>query len=154
MNKVVRRKVYIFNDGGGLYKYFSNMFPCEVKFQGIVYPSSEHAYQAQKTFHIKTREKIAAIANPVEAKRFARTIGIRTHWEEVKFDLMVRCLLVKFSKQPFKTYLLKTGNYLIIEDAGKWDDCEWGIGKRGKGKNKLGLALMLVRNKLRDEENE
>ena len=43
--------------------------------------------------------------------------------------------------------LLATGMRLIAEDA--WWDAEWGTGKDGKGRNKLGICLMAIRKELR-----
>ena len=59
---------------------------------------------------------------------------------------MERILLLKFTQhQDLATMLLNTGDAMLVETA---DDEFWGSGLSGKGKNKLGLTLMRVRDHL------
>lgn len=38
------------------YRFLSNFWPISVQFDGILFPSVEHAYQTAKTLDIKERE--------------------------------------------------------------------------------------------------
>jgi predicted NAD-dependent protein-ADP-ribosyltransferase YbiA (DUF1768 family) len=40
-------------------RWLSNFYPCTIEYEGITYPSSEHAYQAAKTQSIHEQNEIA-----------------------------------------------------------------------------------------------
>jgi ribA/ribD-fused uncharacterized protein len=131
------------------YEAFSNFEPCVIEMDGITYPTTEHAFQAYKSRNPTIRKHIAGLKTPGQAKRAGRSLPLRNDWQKVKFDIMVECLRLKFEQEPFRTMLLETGDEEIAEDARQWNDAEWGLGKSGKGNNKLGKALMKVRDELR-----
>ena len=104
-----------------------------------------------KTIDNEQRLEIAKIHNAGSAKRAGRNLDLRSDWEDVKFDIMVAISYLKYVADCFyQPALLGTGEAEIIEDAGKWDDCVWGIGKEGQGQILLGLALMRTRDMIRN----
>lgn len=119
-------------------------YPCEVEFEGLVYPSSEHAFQAAKTLNLKLR-KIFTLKEmtPAQSKYLGREIKMRPDWEAVKDDIMYRCVLAKFEDPILRQRLLDTGDQELIE-GNTWGDTYWGVCK-GKGRNMLGKTLMAVR---------
>ena len=42
-------KYEVINEFQGKYRFLSNFYPCDIVYEGIQYPSTEHAYQAAKT---------------------------------------------------------------------------------------------------------
>ena len=72
----------------GNYAWLSNFYPCFVTFEGIIYKSVEHAYQAAKTLNIYEREEIWAAKNPGRAKRLGQKAALRSDWDDVKVDIM------------------------------------------------------------------
>lgn len=60
----------------GKYRFLSNFHVADVWFEGILYPSTEHAYQAAKTLNGEDRKKYLTI-NCSEAKRLGQTLEIR-----------------------------------------------------------------------------
>ena len=44
------------------YFFLSNFYPVRISFEGIIYPSVENAYQAQKTIDIDTKKKFINIS--------------------------------------------------------------------------------------------
>ena len=52
--------------------FLSNFYPHPVTFEGITYPSSEHAYQACKTDEERRKKEIAALASAYEAKLYRK----------------------------------------------------------------------------------
>ena len=75
---------------------------------------------------------------------------IRDDWEDVKIDVMRKCLKAKFTQHAkLKNLLLSTGDAVIIEDSPR--DDFWGIGKYGTGKNWLGKLLMETRDMLKKQ---
>src|SRR3954468_6821071 len=50
----------------GEYRFLSNFWPAGVEFEGITYPTAEHAYQAAKTLDVALRKRIAAEPTPAD----------------------------------------------------------------------------------------
>jgi ribA/ribD-fused uncharacterized protein len=73
---------------------------------------------------------------------------MRIDWERVKEEVMYKGLKAKFTQhEDLKKILLSTGDAILVYDSPiDWD---WGIGKDGTGKNKLGLGLMKLREELK-----
>jgi ribA/ribD-fused uncharacterized protein len=136
----------------GKYAFLSNFHPCEMEYEGIKYPSTEHAYQAAKTIDPEIKEYIAELPTPGATKKFARKLAIREDWDQVKFDIMDEILTIKFLKEPFRTMLLETGDEELVE-GNYWHDITWGRchckKHNGIGKNALGEALMKIRTNLK-----
>ena len=133
----------------GEYRFLSNFDPAVVEFEGITYPSVEHAYQSAKTLDMTERRRIAAIKDPAHAKRAGRALNPqRSDWEQVKFEVMETCVRHKFTHHPeLRDKLLATGDALL-EEGNTWGDRIWGV-YQGQGDNRLGKILMKVRQDLR-----
>lgn len=127
----------------GPFRFMSNFVPCTVEFEGIVFPSTEHAYVAAKTLDIEKRKEIALVATAGQVKRVGRKMKLRPDWEEVKVDVMRDLLIQKFAQEPFRTQLLATGD-AYLEETNTWGDVVWGVCE-GVGENKLGWLLMEIR---------
>jgi len=144
----------------GKYEMFSNFYPCIVQFEGLNFPTVEHAYQAAKSKEFFFRKLIAAL--PAEkaglAKKRGRNIRCRGDWEKVKIEVMEELLVQKFKQEPFRSKLLETGDAKLIE-GNHWHDNIWGdcyCGTKCKyieGQNWLGRLLMKVRDQLREKNN-
>jgi len=132
----------------GEYRFLSNFWPAQIEFEGITYPTVEHAYQAAKSLNPADRRRIAALPTPAEAKAAGRAITLRSDWETAKFDVMERCVRAKFTTHPdLRKQLLATGN-AQLEEGNTWGDKVLGI-SQGQGENRLGKILMKVRDELR-----
>ncbi len=67
------------------YFFLSNMYPCEIKYNGHTFQSSEAAFQAQKDL---TRIFEFENIDGKTAKRLGRQVKIRKDWEDVKLNIM------------------------------------------------------------------
>lgn len=143
----------VINSFSGLYRDFSNFTPVEIRFENMTFPSVEHAYVASKTTNLGIRRKIVLIPTAGQAKRFGRTIELRSDWDKVKISYMEDFLRQKFSKDYFKSFLLGTGDSIIIEGNGWhdnfWGDCSCENCKNIPGENMLGKLLMKIREDLK-----
>lgn len=134
------------------YSFLSNFYPTLVDFEGLVYPSSEAAYQAAKTLDHQLRQPFTVLS-PGQAKRFGRTIELRPDWEEVKEKVMLGIVRSKFNSNPeIAEQLIATGSEFLVE-GNHWHDNTWGDCSCEKckdipGQNKLGKILMQVRAEL------
>ena len=72
----------------GEYAFLSNFAASEIEFEGIVFPTVEHAFQAAKTLNITKRKEIAALPTPGQAKRAGRSVELRPDWEDIKIDVI------------------------------------------------------------------
>jgi N-glycosidase YbiA len=131
--------------------FLSNFYEVLVSYEGITYPSVEHAFQAQKTLDEAERRKIATCGSPGRAKGLGRKVRLRKDWESVKVDLMTQLVRIKFmADADLRERLLRTGDAELIE-GNSWNDRFWGV-SGGQGKNWLGRILMQVRDELRAED--
>ena len=97
------------------------------------------------------QEKIRQIASPIDAALEGRNRQnpLRPDWEEIKDEVMLQALRMKFSQNPeIAKELLATGDAILIEHT-RSDDY-WADGGDDSGKNKLGLFLMQVREELKN----
>lgn len=132
------------------FRFLSNFHPCRIDWEGITYPSVEHAYQASKTLDQKERRQIANLSTPGKAKRAGQKLEIRPDWEEVKVPITESLVRQKFTRHSsLKRLLLATGNQ-EIQEGNTWNDTFWGVSlPTGEGRNELGEILMRVRRELR-----
>ena len=132
--------------------FLSNFYPAVVHFEGINFPTVEHAYVASKSKDGMHRYRVSQL--PAEqagkAKRLGRKCRLREDWDLVKVSLMKRFLMQKFGYADLRDKLLATGDKIIVE-GNYWHDNFWGTCGCGKGncayhgKNMLGKLLMEVR---------
>lgn len=141
----------------GEYHFLSNFEPCTFVWDGITWPSSEHAYVAAKTLDQDYKLIISKISTPTEVKRLGRSklITIRPDWEneELRCNFMLEITWAKFSQiQTFGDRMLATGER-ELQEGNSWNDTFWGICPVGSGlgKNNLGKVLMKNRTRLRIE---
>lgn len=131
----------------GRYSFLSNFFPANTTFEGLVYPSVEHAYQAAKTLDVGLRKAFQSRMSPSQAKAQGQRLELRSDWEQVKLEVMLACLRSKFDVGPLRQALLDTGEAELVE-GNTWGDRFWGV-CRGEGENHLGRLLMQVRSEVR-----
>lgn len=131
------------------YRWLSNFAPVEIELDGGKYPSVEHAYMSAKSDSAEWKRFCADRNNSAgDVKRKSRTIKLKPNWEHVKLEVMGNCIAQKFSKDPYKSKLLATGD-VHIQEGNRWNDKFWGVClKTNKGQNHLGKLIMSVREKL------
>ena len=133
----------------GEYEFLHNYFPHSIQYEGIIYPTNEHAFQAAKTLNVKTRKLIAACETPGKAKEMGNNIPLRHDWEFIKSDVMEHLCRLKFADPILKDRLLSTSGCYLIE-GNHWGDTCWGM-VNGKGENRLGKILMSLRDEFSHE---
>lgn len=134
-------------------RFLSNFYPSEITYEGITYPTVEHAFQASKTTILSLRAGMALLPTPDEAKKAGRKLALRADWEDIKDQVMEDCVRLKFAIPELKEKLLATGDEELVEGTW-WHDQYWGICfcdlHQGKGENHLGKILMKIREELKD----
>jgi hypothetical protein len=131
----------------GDYGFLSNFWLTPVVFDGEVYPSSEHAFQAAKSLDKSERKKIRECETPGKAKRMGARVALRSDWETIKDGVMLDLIREKFKDKDLRDRLIATGTNELIE-GNNWNDTYWGV-CNSIGKNMLGKLLMQVRNEIK-----
>lgn len=134
------------------YRFLSNFWAAPVTYEGIIYPTAEHAYQASKTNCYQEKVIIAKCDTPGQAKRAGQKLTLRSDWEDIRCDIMEEIVYAKFSQnKDLGKLLLDTYPRDIIE-LNTWGDQFWGVTKQEDGvlvgDNALGIILYNVRHKL------
>lgn len=143
--------IYSFAPGTPHFIY-SNFHPTSVSYEGLTYPSSEHAFQASKTLDHDLRMYILRLPTAAASKKAGGAISIREDWDAIRFRVMEEILRVKFSfdSKP-GNILMHTGNVLMVE-GNYWHDRTWGQcycpRHIWEGENHLGKLLMKIRGEL------
>lgn len=141
------------------YGVFSNLHPTPVFFEGRVFATAEHAYQAGKAAKPAVRDWILSAPTPALVAMAAHglyTWDIVPSWSKIKFDRMRGVLRAKFTQhEALRELLLSTGDARLVE-AGTTDNAVnrlWGE-VNGKGKNMLGVLLIELRDELRSGQTK
>jgi ribA/ribD-fused uncharacterized protein len=135
----------------GDYRFLSNFYPAPIEYEGLVYPSTEHAYQAAKSLDPAKRIEIGQAVTPGRAKFLGGWIRpLRPDWEQVKVQVMATVLVAKFSTMPLLAQLINTWGHELIE-GNNWHDQFWGnctceTHRDTPGYNMLGVLLMELRD--------
>lgn len=131
----------------GPYRFLSNFeAPAPTEYEGLVYPSSEAAFQAAKFDH--QWRGIFQGLSASEAKRKGRMPGCRKDWDTVRDRVMLAVVWSKFTRnESLRRALLSTEHAELVE-GNTWGDHYWGVAG-GFGENRLGQILMIVRAGIR-----
>lgn len=138
------------------YGPFSNLFRREISFDGDIYPTAEHAYQAGKALKKEVRDWLMAAPTPAHLAMAAHGLyswDIVPKWASLKVDRMRRVLKAKFEQHAdLRSLLLSTGTSPLVETATVDNAVNrfWGE-VNGRGKNTLGLLLMDLRSKIQSK---
>lgn len=162
--------IYFWRESSTPYGFLSQWYPSPFTVSGITYHTAEMYMMHQKAITFNDTEiasQILATSDP----RKHKTLGSRVkgftekEWDRVKQGIVEDATYFKFTKgeresgEELKTWLLGTWERELVE-ASPYDRI-WGIGFVEKeaegmrerwGENRLGLALMSVRGRIREEE--
>lgn len=134
----------------GPYRFLSNFYKANVLYDGLLYPSSETAYQAAKVIP-ELREPFTQMSDKVSKNAWKEVPNecLIPDWDDIKKDVMYEVVFDKFSRnEDLKQRLIDTKNK-HLQETNHWYDVYWGVDyKTGNGKNTLGIILMDVRSKL------
>lgn len=137
------------------YGEFSNfaLFPIEI--EGLIWPTSEHYYQAKKFLDPALQELVRSQPTPYLAAQVGRNpeLPMREDWDDVRDGVMRIALKAKYTQyKVLKDLLLSTRSAHIYEHTK--NDCYWGDCGDRTGKNRLGEELMQLRSQLESTIHE
>lgn len=131
--------------------YLSNFHLVTVHYNGVDYPSVEHAFMSAKSDDPQWKAYCAnKNISPADVKREGKQVRLVHDWEEIKLNVMETCLRSKFNQEPYRTLLIETGKQ-NIQEGNWWGDRFWGVDLKQQpnyGENHLGRLIMLIREEL------
>tara|TARA_Y100000389_G_scaffold204449_1_gene257071 strand:- start:1289 stop:2887 length:1599 start_codon:yes stop_codon:yes gene_type:complete len=125
-------------------------------YEGLIYPTVEHAFHAQKVNDEKKEEYQKLFTDtdiePNEAKKMGgkkyfteNNYTLRNDWNEQRLSLMENITKIYYNNNPEMFEKLKeTGDRELIHTGFRIDDY-WGV-KNDQGENNHGKILMKIRN--------
>ena len=119
--------------------------------EGLSWDSLEVWYQAGKARDGTDAERIRQCADARTAKRLGRTIAIREDWDEHRNVRMAQGMLMRFAAGSDEAArLVATGNRPLVHETpwGARGDPYWGTGRDGRGENRYGRMIEVVREGL------
>ncbi len=137
--------------------FLSNFYPSEIRWSGWVWPTLEHAYQAEKTDIPEEKQQILDCVTPGKAKRYGATVTLSPNWDKRRYNVMLSLVRDKFGlNRQLKERLLATGDTELVE-GNNWHDNTWGACtcpacEDKQKENWLGRILMQVREELKVHE--
>ncbi len=151
--KIDLKKIALFYTGE--WHCFDPFSAYNVEYNGRVWMTVEHAYQAARFVDTSIVDKIYNASSPYMAKEIARKEKINkqvivSDWETQKLEVMRELIRLKIEQHPdVRKKLLESGDLLIVEDSPT--DSYWGRGEDWNGQNNLGKLWMEKREELRKE---
>lgn len=136
-----------FRGAHGFLSNFALLDP-PIRYEGIVYTSTEAAFQAAKTLDLDERKVIAKLS-PGQSKKMGSLVKLRPDWEAVKLQVMYDVNWQKYCDLKFAAKLLATAGHELVE-GNDWGDTYWGVCRGIVGDNHLGKILMRIRDELQD----
>ena len=139
------------------YGVLSNLYKREITFEGEVFATSEHAYQAGKARKPAVKKWLMDAPSPSLLAMAAHGLyywDVAPGWSKSKFGRMKAVLRAKFTQhEDLKEILLESGDARLVESATVDNPVnrEWGE-VNGVGKNTLGIMLMKLRTELRTDK--
>jgi len=134
----------------GPHAFLSNFYESPVLYEGRIWLTVEHAFQAAKTTLAEQKDLIQRCETPGRAKKLGRRVRLRSNWDDIRVGVMLHLLQLKFMEPAFAEMLLQTGRAQLVE-GNTWGDRFWGVCD-GEGQNWLGRLLMVTRQHLEDGE--
>lgn len=127
------------------FPFLRNGYKCSITFDGEIYPSVEHAYQASKTDLERHRDEIRDAATAKDAVDLGRSLVLRRGWHLDKLAYMENFLRQKFSNEKLMEKMSQLDDSPIEADM---SSDFWGTGD-GAGQNVLGKILTKIKEEIK-----
>jgi len=134
---------------------FSNFSSFQVAWHGRVWPTSEHAYHAQKFIDLAHYEAVRTCSSAHTAMIYARERKPlwRSDWQGVQRRVMKDICRAKLRQHEYiQKKLVESGDRALVEASPV--DSYWGWGPDRNGQNELGKIWMELRDEWRAEHPE
>lgn len=149
------QKLQIIDSFTAYFDFLHNNFMTPVYYEGVLYPSVTHGFQASRSNDENTRRAILNAENLTIVGKIARRIEDPENWELKRLKIMEQLIRDKFRRsKELRDKLKSTGNRELVMsyEEETHGNLFWGKVKgKGKGQNQLGRLLMKIREDLTDQ---
>lgn len=134
--------------------YFSGYSAHTVEYNGVLYPTVEHAYHCQRYIDPKIIEKIKTARSPFKAWEVSQKYKSQQvpDFNERKVEILTEINRTKLKQhEDIKKAIIDSGNVPIIKHitTGPKADGFWDDGEDGEGRNEIGKIWMKLREELK-----
>ena len=143
-----KRKLEVIDNFNDYFDFLNNEYPCQVYYQGLIYRSVAHAYQAARSDQQHIREKIGLADTLQELYDIASKVEDPPNWQNDRLRVMEKLLRDKFRRnRDLRDKLKATGTRELINTYWEYSTSNvyWGV-VEGKGQNQLGRLLSNIRH--------
>jgi predicted NAD-dependent protein-ADP-ribosyltransferase YbiA (DUF1768 family) len=130
----------------GAWAPLSLTWDAPLEWNGRVWSSAEHAFQATRAASAREAEWVGKAATPQEARRRGLQVAPRPDWDQISSTIIGELLIAKFNDPCFAGILLSTGEATIV-------DTSRGSHTSNGNVDLLGPALMRLRDQLRSRSH-
>ena len=143
-----KQKLETIDNFNGYFEFLNNEFPTPVYYDGRIYKSVSHAFQAARSQEQHIREKIVRADTIMEMYEIAAKVEDPPDWIKFRLKIMETLVRDKFRRnKELREKLRATENRNLVNSYGdaSTSNLFWGI-VEGKGQNQLGRILESVRS--------
>ena len=143
-----KQKLETIDNFNGYFEFLNNEFPTPVYYDGRIYKSVSHAFQAARSQEQHIREKIVRADTIMEMYEIAAKVEDPPDWIKIRLKIMETLVRDKFRRnKELREKLRATENRNLVNSYGdaSTSNLFWGI-VEGKGQNQLGRILESVRS--------
>ena len=136
------------------FEFLHNNYLSPVLYDGMLFPSATHAFQAARSSDDRTRKAILNAENLLVVLKIAKRIDEPENWKLKRLKIMEQIVRDKFRRsRELQEKLKATANRDIIMTYQEDNDVNqyWGV-VNNKGQNQLGRILTKIRNDVKDNQ--
>lgn len=138
----------------GYFEFLHNNYLTPVLFDGMLFPSATHAFQASRSSDERTRKAILNAESLLVVLKIAKRIEEPENWKLRRLKIMEHIVRDKFRRsRELQEKLKATGNRDIVMTYDDENEANqyWGV-VNNKGQNQLGRIMMRIRSDLRENQ--
>ena len=142
-----KKKMEQIDNFNGDFAFLNNEYPCDVYFEGKMFPNVYNAFQAARTSGEYFRTQFQKTLTISERFELSKQIRDPENWRSRRLIVMETLLRDKFRRhRDLRTKLANTGRRELINcyNDATISNLFWGVAKK-QGQNQLGIILSTIR---------
>lgn len=142
-----KKKMEQIDNFNGDFAFLNNEYPCDVYFEGKMFPNVYNAFQAARTTGEYFRTQFQKTLSVTERFELSRQIRDPVNWESRRLIVMETLLRDKFRRhRDLRKKLANTGRRELVNsyDDATVSNLFWGVVNK-QGQNQLGIILSTIR---------
>jgi predicted NAD-dependent protein-ADP-ribosyltransferase YbiA (DUF1768 family) len=150
-----KKKMEQIDNFNGDFAFLNNEYPCDVYFEGKMYPNVYNAFQAARTTGEYFRTQFQKSLTITERFELSKQIRDPVNWESRRLIVMETLLRDKFRRhRDLRVKLANTGRRELVNSYNDVtvSNLFWGMVKK-QGQNQLGIILSTIRQDIQGQKD-